>query len=224
MKKEKRIKLLTVVFAVVALTDLLGLIINETQVRYISKPLITLVLALLYLASVKKVNYLYIGALFFSFLGDTILLKIWGDLFIYALFSFMITQLLYIFILSKTITQYKPGPLVMASIPFVLTFIGVILFVHEGLGSLLLPITIYGLIITTLGGLSFYNYLEKRTQPSMWMAIGVFLFISSDAVLAVKYFMISHRELELSLIVMVTYILAQYLICRYMINQSRSVT
>ena len=224
MKKEAQIQLLTFVFVLVGLADLLGLVINEPQLRYVSKPLITIVLAILYLVSVQKANVLYLTALCFSLLGDTLLLKIWGNLFLYAVFSFMITQLLYIFILSRTIKQYKPGPLIMASIPFVLTFLAVILFVHESLGSLLIPITIYGLIITVLGGLSFYNYLEERSQPSLWMAIGVFLFISSDAVLAVKYFMISHRELELSLIVMLTYILAQYLICRYMIKRSQALT
>ncbi len=224
MKKENQIQLLTLVFVLVGLTDLLGLVINEPLVRYFSKPLITIVLAVLYLTSVKKANFLYLAALFFSLLGDTILLKIWGNLFLYAVFSFMITQLLYIFILSRTIKSYKTGPLIMASIPFVLTFCAVILFVHESLGSLLLPISIYGLIITTLGGLSFYNYLEERSYPSLWMAIGVFLFISSDAVLAVKYFMISHRELELSLIVMATYILAQFLICRYMIHRANTLT
>jgi len=224
MKKEAQIQLLTFVFVLVGLADLLGLVINEPQLRYVSKPLITIVLAILYLVSVQKANVLYLTALCFSLLGDTLLLKIWGNLFLYAVFSFMITQLLYIFILSRTIKQYKPGPLIMASIPFVLTFLAVILFVHESLGSLLIPITIYGLIITVLGGLSFYNYLEERSQPSLWMAIGVFLFISSDAVLAVKYFMISHRELELSLIVMLTYILAQYLICRYMIKRSEALT
>ena len=224
MKKEAQIQLLTFVFVLVGLADLLGLVINEPQLRYVSKPLITIVLAILYLVSVQKANVLYLTALCFSLLGDTLLLKIWGNLFLYAVFSFMITQLLYIFILSRTIKQYKPGPLIMASIPFVLTFLAVILFVHESLGSLLIPITIYGLIITVLGGLSFYNYLEERSQPSLWMAIGVFLFIASDAVLAVKYFMISHRELELSLIVMLTYILAQYLICRYMIKRSQALT
>ena len=224
MKKEAQIQLLTFVFVLVGLADLLGLVINEPQLRYVTKPLITIVLAILYLVSVQKANVLYLTALCFSLLGDTLLLKIWGNLFLYAVFSFMITQLLYIFILSRTIKQYKPGPLIMASIPFVLTFLAVILFVHESLGSLLIPITIYGLIITVLGGLSFYNYLEERSQPSLWMAIGVFLFISSDAVLAVKYFMISHRELELSLIVMLTYILAQYLICRYMIKRSQALT
>ncbi len=221
MKKEAQIKLLTLVFVLVGFSDLLGLIIDEPNVRYISKPLITISLGLLYVASVKKVNLLYLTALFFSLLGDTLLLKIWGNQFLYAVFSFMITQLLFILILSKSIKTYKPIPLIKASIPFILTFIAVITFVHEGLGSLLIPISIYGLVITTLGGLSFYNYLELRSQPSLWMAIGVFLFISSDAVLAVKYFMISHRELELSLIVMVTYILAQYLICRYMIHRSQ---
>ncbi len=224
MKKEAQIQLLTFVFVLVGLADLLGLVINEPQLRYVTKPLITIVLAILYLVSVQQANVLYLTALCFSLLGDTLLLKIWGNLFLYAVFSFMITQLLYIFILSRTIKQYKPGPLIMASIPFVLTFLAVILFVHESLGSLLIPITIYGLIITVLGGLSFYNYLEERSQPSLWMAIGVFLFIASDAVLAVKYFMISHRELELSLIVMLTYILAQYLICRYMIKRSQALT
>ena len=224
MKKEAQIKLLTLVFFLVGLCDLLGLIMNEPQIRYVSKPLITITLGFLYLVSVKKIKFLYLAALFFSLLGDTLLLKIWGNQFLYAVFSFLITQVLFIVILSKSIKTYKPIPLIIASIPFVLTFIAVITFVHESLGSLLVPITIYGLIITTLGGLSFYNYLEQRSQPTLWMAIGVFLFIASDSVLAVKYFMISHRELELSLIVMATYILAQYLICRYMIHRSESPT
>ena len=100
----------------------------------------------------------------------------------------MITQLLYILILNKDIKKYKVKGLLLASLPFVLTFVMVILVVKESLGDFFLPIFIYAVLITILGGISFYNFLEKRDKPSMYMAIGVFLFITSDSVLAVEHF------------------------------------
>lgn len=219
MKKNTNGKLFCIIFFLIALVDIIGLLMNKPQIRAIFKPLIIVSLGLYYVVSVSKIDKVYLAALFFSFAGDVVLLKTYGGYFLIGIFSFLITQLLYIFILNKDVEQYKIKPLLRASFPFIVTFMTVILFVKESLGNFFIPIFIYAIVITTLGGISFYNFLEKRDRPSMYMAIGVFLFITSDSVLAVEHFMIPYREAELGIIIMFTYVLAQFLICRYMIEK-----
>ncbi|MDJ0644444.1 MAG: lysoplasmalogenase [Flavobacteriaceae bacterium] len=220
MKKSHQTKILVVLFFIIGAADLLVLILNELHLRFIFKPLITLSLALLYWVSAKKVNKTYIVALLFASLGDTLLLFKGSPYFLLGLSSFLITHLAYISILRNDIGEYKLKTLFIAALPFIITTVSVILVIKDNLGSLLLPVLAYGVVITTLGGLSFYNYLKKRDLASLLLLLGIFLFVSSDGILAIERFMLPHRELELSVVIMSTYVLAQYLICRYMMQRS----
>lgn len=220
MKKSSLIKLFTMLFFLIGALDLLVLVLNQLSLRFVFKPLIALSLAALYFVSVEKTDRVYLAALFFAFIGDTLLLFKGSNYFLLGLSSFLLAHLAFISILTKDIDLFRSKALVMAAIPFVFTTASVIVVVKEGLGVLLLPAIVYGAVITILGSLSFYNYLEKRDRTSLLLLLGVFLFVSSDGILAIERFKLNHRELELGVVIMTTYILAQYLICRYMIKKA----
>ena len=223
MSKSNLVKLLTVLFFLIGGLDLFARIIYSESLRLISKPLIVPTLALVYIASVKKVNKIYLIALFFAFLGDVLLLNKVGVNFLLGLSSFLIVLGIYVFILTKHINSYKPKGVLIASLPYLITFISVMLIVKPHLGELFFPVLMYALMITVFGSLSFYNYLEKRNNTSLLMFLGAFLFMVSDTVIAIQQFKAEHKELELGLTIMFTYILAQYLICRYMISKSKTI-
>ena len=214
-------KLYIVLFFLIATLDVLGIIIDEKMLRLIFKPLIIPALALVYIVYTTGVKRLYLAALFFSFLGDVVLLKSGTNYFMLGLGSFLLAQMIFVVIVKGQINSYQGKDVLLAGVPFTLIFVVIILLIYKSLGDLLLPVLIYGITLCTFGILSFYNYLEKRTNTAVLILLGDFFFIISDGMLAIEKFQLQNRELAIG--VMLTYIVAQYLICRHMIKRSESI-
>jgi len=90
----------------------------------------------------------------------------------------------------------------------------------NSLGELLIPVIIYGLTISVFGTVAFIDYLNSKSQKSLWMLAGAIVFVLSDSVLAINKFYT--QKLLFEVIVMSTYILAQFLIYRSMILENKS--
>ena len=198
------------------------LIIRQLPLRFITKPLIVFSLALLYWVTVKKANKIYLFALFFTILTDVLLLFKGSNYFLLGLGTLAITHLLYIIIVKKDLGRCELKKIVISAVPFLIAIVSVILVIQENLGILLVPVIVFGLIMVILGSLSFCNYLKKRDKASLYLLLGVFLFISSAGIVAIERFVLPHRELELGVIIMSTYIVSQFLIYSYMIRESRN--
>ncbi|ARV14733.1 hypothetical protein BTO07_06030 [Polaribacter sp. SA4-12] len=186
---------------------------NET-LGALTKPFITILLAVVYLSAVKKPSFWYISALFFSFWGDTFLL-FKDQFFLFGLVSFLMAHILYIKISSGYLRKIGFTKIITASIPFVLVFGSIVLLIKDNLGDMLIPVIIYGIIISAFGTLTLLNYLQQKTTENLWLFLGALIFIISDSFLAVNKF---HEAREMyGVTIMVTYIVAQYLICKAMI-------
>lgn len=219
MKKSTYINLGIALFFLVVALDSLGIILDEETLRYIFKPLIFPVLAMVYIISVSKIKKLYLAALFFSFLGDIFLLNHSNLFFMFGLTSFLVMQLIYILIVNQDISSYKIRNLIVASIPFIIVLVFTIFFVYKNLSEFFIPIIIYGAIISILGTLSFYNYLEKRSDTASILLLGIFIFIISNAMSAIEKFHLQNRELAIG--IMLTYTIAQFLIYKYMVKRNK---
>lgn len=216
-----KIKIVFLVFLSVAVIDVIGVIFQIPDLRFIFKPLILLSLLVLYSLSVSNRNKVYIMALLFSFFGDVFLLFS-GELnFILGLVSFLIAHLLFIKIIIKRIKKTPTRNIIGSSFLFFLIFCGLIYTLRNSLGELLIPVIIYGLTISAFGTVALIDYLNKKSVKSLWMLFGAVVFVVSDSVLAINKFY--NQKLIFEVIVMSTYILAQFLIYRSMILENKSV-
>ncbi|MBL4939753.1 MAG: lysoplasmalogenase, partial [Lutibacter sp.] len=182
---------------------------------YAFKPLILASLLVLYTFSVSKRNKWYLLALIFSFLGDVFLLFEGKLFFMIGLVSFLIAHILFIKIILGWLTKSSLYNVVVAFIPFLITFSGLIYVLKDSLNELLIPVIIYGITISMFGVVSLLNLLNTKTTKALWMFFGALVFITSDSILAINKFYFSKEIFEI--LVMVTYIVAQYLIYRSMI-------
>ena len=158
-------------------------------------------------------------ALLFSFVGDILLLDHSRLFFMLGLTSFLIMHLIYIYIVNQDIEVYKAKNLIVSSIPFIVVLVFTIFFVFRNLSELFVPILFYGIVVSTLGTLSFYHYLEKRSDNASILLLGIFFFITSNAMSALEKFHLQNRELAIG--IMLTYAIAQFLIYKYIVEQSR---
>lgn len=208
-------KIALFVFLTVSFLDIVGILFKIPVLIHIFKPLILLSLITLYALSVSKINKMYVLALICSILGD-VFLMFEGELyFIIGLISFLLAHLLFINIVIKEIKKNTIKNIIIAAFPFVIVFSLLIFRLKNSLGGMLFPVIIYGITIATFGTVSLINFREKKSMKSIFMLFGAIIFMISDSVLAINKFYEQAHIFEI--ILMATYVLAQYFIYRAMI-------
>ena len=140
--------------------------------------------------------------------------------FIAGLLSFLIAHLLFIRIVVKRLQKNLYSKIVVSIIPFLTFYLVLIFTLKNSLGELLIPVIIYGLTIAVFGMVSLIDYLNTKSIKSLYMLIGAVIFMFSDAILAVNRFYKSEHTLEV--LVMITYVFAQYLIYKSMIQKKEN--
>ena len=218
-KTVKSSTIFKILFVIISLLDILGLLIHVALLELIAKPFIIISLMAIYLTSVKNKNYWFLAALFFSFLGDVFLLDN-NDMFLFGIAAFLITQLLYIKIIIDYLNNSSKSQKLQAILPFAIYFVLLIYLLIDNLGEYLIPVLVYGLTISVFGIVSLLNYIINKSQTSKILLFGAFLFIASDSMIAFDRFYESKGFY--SVLIMITYILAQYLICKYLIIKSNT--
>jgi uncharacterized membrane protein YhhN len=209
-------KLIFGVFILVVILDLIGIITGNQLLIFIFKPMIILLLMTYYSLIIEPENKMYLAALFLCFLGDVLLLFDSQLNFMLGLASFLIAHLLFIKIVAGRLTKSSMSQNIKAIMPFAFIFTALIFLLKDTLGDLLIPVVVYALVITSFGVISLLNYMTKKNVPSLFLVGGAAFFILSDATLAINKFY-EHQE-YFPIFVMITYVFAQYMICKYMIT------
>ena len=208
-------KIALIGFLLVSILDIIGIAFKIESLIFLFKPLILLSLLFLYSNSVVDRNKWYSTALVFSFFGDVFLIYSGDFTFKVGLISFLIAHILFISVVIKRIQKTSFLKALIAAIPFFIVLTGLIFLIKNALNELLVPVVIYGITISIFGMVSFLDYSTKKTKESLWMLFGAIVFMISDSILAINKFYESSLFFEI--IVMVTYVSAQYLIYKSMV-------
>lgn len=216
MNQNVKITTAKILFLVVVILHFIGLFFNDL-LAFITKPFLITCLVFVYLVSVKKANFWFVSALFFSFWGDVLLL-FKNQFFVLGLIAFLFTHLLYIKLLSSLLRRISSSTIVIISLPFLFYFVSFLYLILDKVTDIKLPVVVYGLVLSLFGVLSFLYYLQNKTKASLWMFLGAILFMLSDSLIALNRFY--DTKIDAQIYIMFTYILAQYLICKSFIKQA----
>jgi len=214
MKTNVITKSLTILFAIVSVLDIVGVAFNNSLLQIIFKPLIMVSLIALYYFSVEKKNNWYMIGLVFSFLGDVLLMDK-NNLFLYGIAAFLITQVIYIYIILKQLEKPSFFHKYLYAFLFANYVVYLLSLLKPNLGDLFYPVLLYGIAISVFGWVATLNYVTKRTIPALFLMIGAVTFIASDSMIALHKF--HEPKLVYPVAIMITYVLAQYLIFKYMV-------
>lgn len=187
----------------------------ETIAGFMKPVLILLLIAAVYLSASFTSKKLLLIALLFSWIGDIILLFAdRGELyFIFGLVAFLISHVVYIFLFNKQLKPKKDRNRaiywsgVTAIIAYLMIFLSILL---PSLGELTIPVFVYALVISTMLLFALKGFLIWQKPASWYVLLGAIVFVSSDSILAFDKFY--SPIMYNSFFIMVTYILAQYLI------------
>ncbi len=218
MTKQTKITVASIVFLVVAITDVYAVITQNKTIEMIFKPLLMTSLAVVYLVSVKKPSFWLLSALFFSFWGDVFLLDK-ANFFVFGLASFLVAHVVYIKITTSFLYKDSAVRILTSAIPFVLLFVGLLGLIYNSLGDMLLPVIVYGVAISTFGTAALLNYRQQKTTANTWLLLGAILFIASDSLIALNNFYMPKPLFNIAIIVL--YIVSQYLIVKAIIAKEK---
>ncbi len=216
MKKTIHKQVPLFLFILLSVVDIWAVYTKNSQVITVVKPFLMLVLLWYFLANSLYRNKLYILALIFSFFGDVFLLSTEKLFFLSGLISFLIAHIFYILLVKARLQKPRGIQLLIAVIPNLIILVFLLRFLYPSLGEMKIPVTIYGSTITTFGAVSLLYFLQKKSKGALLLVLGTYAFIVSDAVLAINLF---YKPFALfPVIIMVTYLLAQFLICKFVLN------
>lgn len=219
MSQKNKKSIALTIFTLVFITDIYAVVTKNFTLEVIFKPLLMTSLAFLYIVSAKKVNFWFLSALFFSFWGDVFLL-FKEKFFVLGLGSFLIAHLLYIKIIVGLLQKSSTTELVKVTIPFLLFFGGLLQLVAPNLGKMLVPVIVYGFVISTFGTVALLHYRQEKNSANLLLLLGACIFIASDGMIALKNFHQSNDWYQIAIII--TYVIAQFLICKAMITKLKT--
>lgn len=191
-----------------------GIIFQFPELAFFTKPLLLLSLLTLYVVSVESRNKFYVMALIFSFFGDVFLMKEGQLFFMIGLISFLIAHFFYIKIVLEKLNKISLKMTILSIIPFLIVLLSLLSFLKDYLNEMLIPVIIYGTTIAIFGVVSLIYFMKTSSRASLFMLVGAIIFMISDSVLAINKF---YDQMQIfQIIVMFTYILAQFLIYKSM--------
>lgn len=202
---------------------------------FATKPLLLTVLSLWFYLRVRPVEERFpqfiLAGLIFSIGGDTLLMLVENgpkgeQFFLLGLGSFLLAQLSYL-IGFASYPNAKGGDVVQApwrGWPFALFLAGIIIVLWPGIpGAMKAPVVVYACAIVGMAMAAFNLRPQLARSIFRGLMAGVLFFILSDSLIALNKFRSNAITIPYPrLLIMSTYLLAQYLIARNAVRAWRS--
>ena len=187
---------------------LILLLVNQESIAWFMKPLLIpfLILGVYFSGAFPSKKYL-LTALAFSWIGDIILLFTDRDelFFIVGLIAFLISHIVYILLFNKQLRykNRKNKAVFWIGVTTIIMYLIIMI-------SILLPVFVYALVISTMLLFAFKGFLNWEESGNWYILTGAIAFVTSDSILAFNKF---YNPIVLSsFLIMITYLIAQYLI------------
>lgn len=200
-------------FVIVALGELLGIQLKSDILQLVCKPLIVPILMGYVAASAgMRKTVLILLALFFSFAGDVLLMfqEKQSLFFLLGLSAFLLAHVFYIIFFNRIRVSEKIPVKPLFLFLAVLYYAALIGWLFAYLGPMKISVCVYGIIISLMFVMAMHMLFIKNASAGKLMLAGASLFVASDSVLAVNKFYQPFGTA--GMIIMLTYILAQFFI------------
>ena len=223
----KRQNIFLICFAIVSIGELLAVSLGWTEVHVVAKSMIMLMLIGYYMSVTERRNSTLIRAMFFCWTGDIVLLmQAQGEIyFILGLLAFLVGHILYILAYRQLQWEDRTNELLTTqkmryAFPIVLAGTGLLVVLIPRLGPLTIPVIIYALVLMLMAMTAVFRFGRTSLDSFLLITAGAILFMASDSILAINKF---HTSFESAApLIMLTYILAQYLIVEGGLRHRRS--
>jgi uncharacterized membrane protein YhhN len=207
-------------YAISAAAVLIAILFGIPLLYLVAKPLLMMMLLAYFLSASKGYpgwRIMVVLALIFSWGGDVFLML--DDMFIAGLASFLVAHIFYIISYQKTgAAQGRIRPFDLVA--FALYGIALMWVLYPGLGGMLVPVMVYALVLLTMGVWAHKRRGFTTSISFKYVSTGVILFVISDSLIAINKF--AYEIPPERLLVMSTYITAQFMIVQGLLKHEES--
>ncbi|HEY2722233.1 MAG TPA: lysoplasmalogenase [Chitinophagaceae bacterium] len=220
-----------ILFVAVLLINLFAIYFNHQTLRFISKALLIPLLVIYFIVQTKSIKSglksWVILALMFSWIGDLLLLfeERGSIFFLLGLSAFLLAQVAYIIFFHGIRIRENIRGNALLLLLVVVYYAMLISILTPFLGTMKIPVRIYGVVLSFMLMLAMHTILGKNKIAGWWMTSGAILFVASDSLLAFNKFYGTFNNA--GIIIMLTYGLAQLFIAygavQYLISKGHEV-
>lgn len=200
-----RTTVLFIPYVIIGIIHLVALLIGDQALSTFTKPLLMPVLLAGFLFALPRwrmiVALLTSLAILFSWAGDVGMASSGDISFLVALGLFFVAHVFYVILFLRRVRLSR---LPLMSLLYVLWWIVLVVTLAPHIGTMLIPVMAYGLILGAMGAVAM--------GCNGYIALGGVLFVISDSILALNKFYPDFNLWQVHFVIMLTYITAQGLI------------
>ena len=221
-KKENIIKSLTVGYFVIAFFEVIAEYMVNRPIICALKPVIPLVLIVIYYIESDKRNMLFIMAILLSLITNILFIPNTPSYLFYGVLVFTIHRVIVIYLIFHFQKVNDFIPLIIATAPFLLIFFYLFLETVEIPHNSIYIIIFQNLLISLFAGIALSSYFMNDNKQNSILLISALLFVMLQFVVFVeKYFLVNEFEEMFRPLAMTLNALAFFSFYKYVITAEK---
>jgi hypothetical protein len=185
-----KVKILTGVLFIVALIEVIAEYFRLIPLIYIFKPLISIVLMVLYWYSSPKRDILFFLTIITSLITNVLFIPDNFKLIFIGLIVFGFHRLINIFYILKVMKTKDFIPVILGSVPFLIIFFYIFFDTDLLTKEVYYIMIIHNSLISLLGGIALSHYIMNDSTRSSWLLICVLSFVTLHFIIFIEKFYI----------------------------------
>lgn len=182
---------LTILLFIVALTEIIAEYFRIMPLIYVFKPLISIILMVLYWKTSSKKETLFFLTISTSLLTNVLFIPKSMDFIFWGLIVFIFHRVINIYYIVKVTKIKDVIPILLASVPFLLVFFYIFLDTDLLSKEIYYIMILHNILISLMGGFALANYMLNDNSKSLWLTICVLLFVSLHFIIFIEKFYLS---------------------------------
>lgn len=215
-------KLLTLIFLIIVIVDLFAEYLAAKNIIYIVKPLITVLVIILYLINSRQRDTIFIITLLLGLLSSALFIPDDSITLLWGVGVFAVHRLFLIIFLIKLLKPIDYIPVAIACLPVLLIFFYLLsINVNLDTRSIIL-FSINNILIALFCGIVFANYMMKKDDNNTWLLISALMFIALQMIVYIeKFYLIEFSPRILRPIAVLFLSIALFTLLRGVLTQER---
>lgn len=194
-KKENIVKVLTIGYFVIAFMEVVAEYLFNTKAICTLKPILPLMLIIIYCVDSKKRSLLFIVALLLSSLTNVLFIPNTSTCLFYGLLVFTLHRVIVIYIIFLNQKLKDFIPILLATAPFLLVFFYLFSETIEIPENSFYILIFQNILISVFAGVALSSYVMNDNKQNSILLISALLFVMLQFVVFIeRYFLINEFE------------------------------
>ena len=188
---SRAVQVLTILYFAISITELMMELFAYRPAIYFLKPLIPVVLMVLYYCTSESRNLLFFAALLLSAVTNVLFIETEPNMLHAAVITFTLHRICIVVFILKLIRLRDFIPLMIGVLPFLLIFFYLLMNSEVPENSMAVMV-IQNILISIMGGVAVSNYIMADNRANSWLLISVLLFVALQVIVFIERYYLAN--------------------------------